>query len=85
MAKANKHLDHLEDRIILEGSQGGKDAIDVLKKMGDMLSGKDGPGVAVTTKRPRDYRVNTTRFISSSDFGGCSVKICHSITNANAR
>lgn len=50
MAKANKHLDHLEDRIILEGSQGGKDAIDVLKKMGDMLSGKDGPGVAVTTK-----------------------------------
>jgi hypothetical protein len=50
MAKANKHLDHLEDRIILEGSQGGKDAIDVLKKMGDMLSGKPGPGVTVTTK-----------------------------------
>ena len=50
MAKANKHLDHLEDRIILEGSQGGKDAIEVLKKMGEMLSGKPGPGLSVTTK-----------------------------------
>ncbi len=50
MAKANKHLDHLEDRIILEGSKGGRDAIDVLKKMGALLSGKPGPGIAVTTK-----------------------------------
>ena len=50
MAKANKHLDHLEDRIILEGSRGGEEAIDVLKKMGDLLSGKSGPGISVTTK-----------------------------------
>ena len=50
MAKANKHLDHLEDRVILEGSQGGRDAIDVLKKMGALLSGNPGAGVAVTTK-----------------------------------
>ena len=50
MAKANKHLDHLEDRIILDGSRGGKEAIEVLKKMGEMLSGRPGPGITVTTK-----------------------------------
>jgi len=50
MAQANQHLDHLEDRIILEGAQGGKEAIEVLKKMGEMLSGRPGPGISVTTK-----------------------------------
>lgn len=50
MAKANKHLDHLEDRIILDGSDGGKEAIEILKKMGEMLSGKPGAGLSVTTK-----------------------------------
>ena len=33
MGKQNKHLDHLEDRIILNGHQGGKDAIKLLKTM----------------------------------------------------
>lgn len=50
MAKANKHLDHLEDRIILEGSKGGEEAIDILKKMGDLLSGKKDSAVTITTK-----------------------------------
>ena len=50
MAKQNKHLDHLEDRIILDGSNGGKEAIKILREMGKFLSGKPGPGMLVTTK-----------------------------------
>ena len=50
MAAKNKHLDHLEDRIILEGSKGGKEAITALREMGKFLSGKPGPGMLVTTK-----------------------------------
>ena len=50
MAKQNKHLDHLEDRIILEGSKGGDDAIKLLKEMGEFLSGKPSPKMIVTTK-----------------------------------
>ncbi len=50
MAKQNKHLDHLEDRIILEGASGGKEAITLLKEMGKFLTGKPGPGTVVTTK-----------------------------------
>ena len=50
MGKANKHLDHLEDRLILDGNAGAKEAIEILKHMGDFLSGTPGPAVAVTTK-----------------------------------
>ena len=50
MAKANKHLDHLEDRIILEGASGGAEAIKILKEMGDLLTGKPGVPISVTTK-----------------------------------
>ena len=50
MAKVNKHLDHLEDRIILDGRQGAKDALQVLKEMGGLLSGAPGVPVVVTTK-----------------------------------
>ena len=50
MAAANKHLTHLEDRIILDGSKGGEDAIKLLKEMGKMLTGKTGQKVVVTTK-----------------------------------
>ena len=46
----NTHLTHLEDRIILDGSKGGKDTIELLKKMGELLSGKPGIDTAVTTK-----------------------------------
>ena len=50
MAKQNKHLDHLEDRIILEGSGGGKHAIELLKKMTSFLKGNSGAGLSITTK-----------------------------------
>ena len=50
MAQQNKHLTHLEDRIILDGKKGGEDAIALLKEMGKFLTGKQGPNVALTTK-----------------------------------
>lgn len=50
MADKNKHLDHLEDRMILDGRKGAKEAVEILKHMGDFLTGTPGPGVAVTTK-----------------------------------
>ena len=50
MAAANKHLTHLEDRIILNGPQGGKEAIKLLKEMGKFLTGRGGAGLQVTTK-----------------------------------
>ena len=49
-AQQNKHLDHLEDRIILYGSKGGEEAIKVLKEIGNLLSGTPGPNFIVTTK-----------------------------------
>ena len=48
MAK-NTHLEHLEDDILNNGSQGGKSAIAFLKSLGDMLSRGDGK-MRVTTK-----------------------------------
>ena len=50
MAKQNKHLDHLEDRIILEGTKGGEDAIKLLKMMGEFLSGSSSSSLRITTK-----------------------------------
>ena len=50
MAKQNKHLDHLEDRIILEGRSGAQAAIDLLKGMLQFLTGNAGPNMTVTTK-----------------------------------
>ena len=50
MAKQNKHLDHLEDRIILEGAKGGKESITLLKAMLPFLNGKATSNIAVTTK-----------------------------------
>ena len=50
MAKQNKHMDHLEDRIILNGTKGGDEAIHFLKEMGKFLTGVPGKEVAVTTK-----------------------------------
>lgn len=45
----NLHLEHLEDEIINKGSDGGKQAIKILKEMGRFLS-SEGTGVNVTTK-----------------------------------
>lgn len=50
MAKKNKHLDHVEDTIIIDGTSGGENAIDVMNQVADFLSGKGGPGLKVTTK-----------------------------------
>ena len=46
----NTHLEHIEDEIINNGTEGGKQAIKILKEMLTYLSGKPGPGAAVTTK-----------------------------------
>ena len=48
MAK-NTHLEHLEDDILNNGSQGGKAAVAFLRSLGDMLSQGDGR-MRVTTK-----------------------------------
>ena len=45
----NLHLEHLEDEIINLGSEGGKQAIKILREMGKFLSGTGG-NVKVTTK-----------------------------------
>ena len=49
MAK-NTHLTHIEDRIITDGQSGGREAIAMLKYMGDFLSGKPTSKPTVTEK-----------------------------------
>ena len=46
----NTHLEHIEDEIINKGVNGGHQAIKMLRKMGDFLSGSPGPAPLVTTK-----------------------------------
>lgn len=51
MAKQNKHLEHLEDDILNNGSIGGKTSVAFLKSLGDMLSqGDKSKSIKVTTK-----------------------------------
>ena len=50
MAAKNKHLDHIEDLILLEGNSGAKKAIEVLKEVGSVLSPGGGASVQITTK-----------------------------------
>ena len=50
MAAKNKHLDHIEDLILLEGNSGAKKAIEVLKEVGAVLSPGGGASVQITTK-----------------------------------
>ena len=49
-AGKNLHLEHLEDEIINQGTQGGEKAIKLLRDMGKFLSGTPGQNIAVTTK-----------------------------------
>ena len=49
-AGKNTHLQHAEDLILLEGTDGAKRAIKLMKDMVPFLSGKPGPRLAVTTK-----------------------------------
>ena len=46
----NKHLEHLEDDILNNGSEGGKTSIAFLRSLGSMLSEGDKNNVKVTTK-----------------------------------
>jgi len=50
VAEKNKHLTHIEDRILIDGVSGAKEAIQVLKEMAKFLSGKGGANIAITTK-----------------------------------
>jgi hypothetical protein len=49
-AGKNTHLEHIEDEIINKGATGGYEAIKMLRKMGEFLSGSPGPSPLVTTK-----------------------------------
>jgi len=49
MAKQNTHLEHLEDDILNQGSNGGRNAIAFLRELGKMLSEPDS-GIRITTK-----------------------------------
>tara|TARA_B100002019_G_scaffold128828_1_gene110863 strand:+ start:9821 stop:11014 length:1194 start_codon:yes stop_codon:yes gene_type:complete len=49
MAKQNTHLEHLEDDILNQGSDGGRNAIAFLRELGKMLSEPDS-GIRITTK-----------------------------------
>ena len=48
--RANLHLLHLEEYILEFGSSGGEQVMEILKAMGEFLSGGGAPGVKVTTK-----------------------------------
>ena len=48
--KKNKHLEHLEDQIIDEGSKGGVNAVNFLKAIRNMLAGQSGKKVNMTVK-----------------------------------
>ena len=50
MAKVNKHLDHLEDLVIIDGAAGARKAIEVLKEVGAVLSPSGGAPMTITTK-----------------------------------
>ena len=52
MSKAGKntHMEHLEDEIINKGTEGGKQAIKILKEMAKFLDGTGRSGAAVTVK-----------------------------------
>ena len=45
----NTHLEHLEDNILNDGSQGGKEAVAFLRSLGDMLD-QGGADTRVTVK-----------------------------------
>ena len=46
----NTHLEHLEDDILNNGSDGGKNAIAFLRELGDMLTANATSPIRVTTK-----------------------------------
>ena len=90
MAKAGKntHLEHLEDEIINKGTKGGEQALEVLRYMGQFLSGTGNRQVAVTTKwdgapavicgtDPSDGQF----FVGTKSVFSQTPKICKSLTD----
>jgi len=50
VAEKNKHLTHIEDRLLTDGAAGAKEAIKILREMSKFLSGDGGAQVSITTK-----------------------------------
>ena len=50
----NKHLEHLEDQIIDNGSAGGKNAVNFLVAIRNMLAGSSRSCLLYTSPSPRD-------------------------------
>lgn len=46
----NLHLEHIEDEIINQGAQGGREVIRILKEVGNFMTGFPGANAAITTK-----------------------------------
>ena len=46
----NKHLTHLEELVLTRGTDGARDAIAILRKVGETLSPAGGPAMTITTK-----------------------------------
>jgi len=90
MAK-NTHLEHLEDDILNQGSQGGRNAIAFLRSLGKMLSSGDS-GMRVTTKWDGAPAVicvinpdNGKFFVGTkSVFNKVNPKICYSEADVDA-
>lgn len=90
MAK-NTHLEHLEDDILNQGSQGGRNAIVFLRSLGKMLSSGDS-GIRVTTKWDGAPAVicginpdNGKFFVGTkSVFNKVNPKICYSEADVDA-
>jgi len=87
----NTHLEHLEDDILNNGTQGGKDAIAFLKSLGKMLSSGDS-GMRITTKWDGAPAVicgtdpeNGKFFVGTkSVFNKTTPKICYSESDVDA-
>ncbi len=87
----NTHLEHLEDDILNNGAQGGRDAIAFLRSLGKMLSQGDS-GMRITTKWDGAPAVicgtdpeNGKFFVGTkSVFNKTSPKICYSETDVDS-
>lgn len=87
----NTHLEHLEDDILNNGTQGGRDAIAFLRSLGKMLSQGDS-GMRITTKWDGAPAVicgtdpeNGKFFVGTkSVFNKTTPKICYSESDVDA-
>jgi len=81
----NTHLEHLEDEILNNGSQGGKDAIAFLRSLGKMLNSGGDSTIRITTKWDgapavvcgKDPQLNLFFIGTKSVFAKTAPKICY--------